>query len=266
MKVLNQMLELFSDLKVLNSDNVDITKTLNFINGWKITIKSILGLWETVSSRGICHMRTRRLNQDALEKFFDTIPQQSGNCINPTPIQFSRAFKKLFCLNYFQFSDNANCIDDLDDILLNLQPSEIKRFDILFPPDNIFQKTLSIVSNDYQNLQVPEENGLTYVAGYLFKRYLDKHSCESCKPYSKENINLNESNMFCYFKSYGDDTFGNLTMPSQNFLQYIKSLEKKFCKVFPELSVEPGVGSLIKEQLLDDLRYVLNSISFVLLL
>ncbi|KAK9732134.1 THAP domain [Popillia japonica] len=199
MKVLYEMLKVFSELKVFNHDNVDITKTLNFINGWKITIKSILELWKIVSSKGVNHMRTRRLNQDALENFFGT---------------FSRAFKKLFCLNYFQFADNSNCIEDLHNVLINLQPNEIKRLDILFPPDTIFQKALSIDSNDYQNFHLPEANALTY------------------------------------FKSYAKDTFGNLIMPGQDFLQYIKSLEEKFCKIFPELSVTPRVGLLIKEQLL----------------
>ncbi|KAI4468165.1 thap domain-containing protein 9 [Holotrichia oblita] len=104
MKVLDEMLELFRNLTILNENGVDVTKKMNFINGWRITITSILALWELMKNKGMKYLCTRRLNQDALENFFGTIRQQGGNCLNPTPIQFARAFKKLFCLNYFHCS------------------------------------------------------------------------------------------------------------------------------------------------------------------
>jgi len=57
---------------------------------------------------------TNRTNQDSLENFFGTSRIQNGNCINPTPIQFQRTFKKLFSLNVFKQSEGAYCIADLD--------------------------------------------------------------------------------------------------------------------------------------------------------
>jgi len=60
---------------------------------------------------------TRCLNQDCLENLFCYFRQQHGNNLNPTPIEFSRSFKKIFCANYFKHSPGANCIEDLDEIL-----------------------------------------------------------------------------------------------------------------------------------------------------
>jgi len=37
--------------------------------------------------------------------------------MNPTLVQFYYAFKKIFCLNYFQHSENSNCLQDFVDIL-----------------------------------------------------------------------------------------------------------------------------------------------------
>ena len=62
---------------------------------------------------------TRRLNQDLLENFFGSIRQQWGNSDNPTPLQFTRAFRKLFH-DYSLVLSSGNCTEDLDAILLRL--------------------------------------------------------------------------------------------------------------------------------------------------
>lgn len=60
---------------------------------------------------------TGRINQVFLENLFCTFHQQQCNNYNPTPIQLSRTFRKIFCLNFFQTLPGANCILDLDQIL-----------------------------------------------------------------------------------------------------------------------------------------------------
>jgi len=67
---------------------------------------------------------TSRLNTDRLENLFGMFRHQNGNNLNPTPVQFYCAFKKLFCLNYFKHSPNANCLTDLDTILSQLNVEE----------------------------------------------------------------------------------------------------------------------------------------------
>jgi len=99
---------------------------MKFINGWLVSITGLLLLWkDLISSRKLNQQEnyvlyTARLNQDCLKNLFCTLRQQNGNNTNPTPYQFLFAFKKYFLLNYFQHSENANCINDLDEILTQM--------------------------------------------------------------------------------------------------------------------------------------------------
>lgn len=123
-------------------------------------------LFEELKSCGFEYLLTRRLNQGSLENFFGKIRQQGGNAINPTPIQFSRAFKKLVGLNFFKYSENTNCEEDnLDSLKLFSEWSKIKN-----PKCNLFSttqtkfKTLQFSTdqirnvNDYRQHNFPQEN------------------------------------------------------------------------------------------------------------
>ncbi|KAJ8910631.1 hypothetical protein NQ315_012499 [Exocentrus adspersus] len=88
----------------------------------------------------------RKVNQDCIENFFGTIRQQGGNCINPTPIQFERAYRKLFCESYLH-SNTMNCGDDLDELLQKITAS-----DLAVPteePNEDDQQTKAISLPDY---------------------------------------------------------------------------------------------------------------------
>jgi len=63
---------------------------------------------------------------------------QQGNCLNPTPIQFIWAFKKMLYLNYFQYSPGANCINDFDQILCSDEPSSSKSLILEDPNKELF--------------------------------------------------------------------------------------------------------------------------------
>lgn len=95
--------------------------TMHFIYGFKLTISSIKALWDILKSKNYSFLMTRNLNQDCLENFFWQIRNCGGHCRNPTPIQFSRAFKKLFTLRCIN-EGSANCIDDVNVVLLNVTP------------------------------------------------------------------------------------------------------------------------------------------------
>jgi hypothetical protein len=60
---------------------------------------------------------TKSINYVLFTSRINQASQQQGNNLNPTLIQLCWVFKKIFCLNYFQTSPNANCIQDLDQIL-----------------------------------------------------------------------------------------------------------------------------------------------------
>lgn len=117
----------------------------SFIN-FQITIQSIKMLYEDLNKDGFKYLLTRRLNQDNLEKFFGAIRQQGGSCSEPTPIQFQRAFSKLFLCNMIQSSPDTNCEMDICEILLKAE--------------DIMKKTTLVQTN----LQQQDENKSSYTA------------------------------------------------------------------------------------------------------
>lgn len=250
---LDKMAEVFRNIRVINKFNgLDVTHRMNFINGWLISISSLKMLWHSLNpTKDQSYvLYTRRLNQDCLENLFCYFRQQHGNNTNPTPIDFSRSFKKHFCANYFKHSSGANCIEDLDQILVSQlpQPKEIINFDV--SDKNLFKfKCINIGIADYRQLNIPERNAFTYVCGYLMKKCLENHNCQVCSDYAYHQKQLDHSNLLCYFKAYPTRqnlTFGNLMMPHDTFYNFIYELENIFIHNFPSISYDDGVGAKLK--------------------
>lgn len=85
----------FKRLEIKDKNNVDITTKVKFINSLLISINSVINLYYYLrDNAGFQYILTRRLNQDCLENHFGKITNDNGNCINPTPIQFHRTFRK----------------------------------------------------------------------------------------------------------------------------------------------------------------------------
>ncbi|KAL1516170.1 hypothetical protein ABEB36_000089 [Hypothenemus hampei] len=87
-------------------------------------MNSLLALYDDIKLHTpfIC---TRNLNQDCLENMFGNIRMQGGNSTNPSPAHFQNCFKKIFCLNYFKHIEGANCIDDLNQLLVKFDFSHV---------------------------------------------------------------------------------------------------------------------------------------------
>lgn len=122
------------------------------------------------------YILTRRLNQDCLENFFGSIRQQGGNCLNPTPIQFARAFKKLFRIRFFKQINTTNCAPDKDEMLSEIKTATVETVISEFV-SSWTCKILNIPNHDYYTLDLPEENVFKYLCGFLIKKCLEIHSC-----------------------------------------------------------------------------------------
>jgi hypothetical protein len=68
----------------------------------------MLLLWDKLKAIGFKYLFTRRLCQDAPENYFGSVRQQDGNSINPTAIQFKRAFKKLYAVDFLRMNWSNN--------------------------------------------------------------------------------------------------------------------------------------------------------------
>lgn len=217
LQFLNDILIVFANMKILKN-NVNITKRVKFIEGWKQTINGVLSMRIYLKKEGVTNLYTRRLDQDGLENLFGKIRQQNGNCRNPTANQFAASYKKLFCLNYMNNSAGANCFGDFDEMLLSLRASNGDKLQVLFQ-ESTAHIPLNVDTTDYRNLNITEQNAFVYICGYLIKKCLVKHECETCTTYAREGTDLAEENLYSYFKAYEHEsgTFGKLCMPQNSF-------------------------------------------------
>lgn len=242
---LEEMDLLFKNLEVKSINGKNVTKQLKFIFGWRLTIKSILYLFKKLQGKGYKYLFTRNLNQDCLENFFGQIRNCSGNTKNPTPIQFRRSFKKMFTLKYFDQTEGANCMEDINEVLLNLSSKtvEVPQVPIAVTPR---YNPLKVYSNDYQTLKTPEGNALIYVTGYFLRKCLLRHSCDTCLEFSKLNTLDNQETTFCDLKAYSSSTSGGLTIPFRNIVEYVIELENIYVSKFGECASQENVGKTLK--------------------
>ncbi|KAJ3656018.1 hypothetical protein Zmor_015123 [Zophobas morio] len=249
LNLLNKMLIFFKTVQVLNSVNREVTNTIKSLHCWRITIKSTILLQKELN-KSIC---TRRLNQDCLENFFGAVRQQGGNCFNPTPVQFKRAFKKLFSMQFLQHSEGANSCNDFASMLVAIESKERNQCQII---NSILSRTTSahksveVDTTDYRHLDMGEQNSLSYVCGYLIKKCLMKHTCDTCSNFAVACKVLTDDKLLCHFNAFDDDApFGNLKMPDEAFIFYIATLEKQFASLFSINSILPSCGQNIKAAL-----------------
>ena len=234
-------------LQVFEGDK-NVTSRVKCLNGWLVTINATRLLWEQLKAQhGFKFLLTRRLNSDALENFFGAIRKQGGNSDNPTPVQFSRAFRKLFCSSFLS-SSTGNCAEDFDEVLATVgTPSSTP---VLIPtaPKPQPAGRLIIGATDYRETDITliQENTMAYVSDYLLHKCLRKHSCPACL---KEMVSgeLNDKNLLCFYTAYDQNTsdFGGLHCPSGSFLQYIIHLENIFVQQFSVYTKTSSVGSNI---------------------
>ena len=123
------------------------------------------------------------MNQDPLENFFGLIRQRGGNSDSPTPFQFTKAFRKLFFDNYLSPLPSCNCSTDSDTFLVTTKDqSSLSALPNPFPcTRKSTKKGPAIDAKDYKNEEVEKNlvsmNAITYIAGYLLRKCLDKHEC-----------------------------------------------------------------------------------------
>ncbi|TGZ53786.1 THAP domain-containing protein 9 [Temnothorax longispinosus] len=235
-------------IKVINKNGTYVK--VKCFECWQITIKSTIKLWEILKCYNFPYLRTRRINQDCLENFFDSIRQQC-NSSNPTPIQFVRAFKKLFSITFLKHPDTQNYAPDEDD-MLNLigTPNSISSTVSEFVPSSTCT-ILEIPNPDYYTMNLPEKNAFKYVCGYLIKKCLEIHSCDTCIAYVNKNKALDDTlddTTYSSFRAYENNEtnlFGNLHIASDDFSLYIYKLEEIFVKNLKKNCFQKNIGGYL---------------------
>ena len=226
---LNECIETFKKLRILTG------KTVPSINGWLITINSLILLWKDLNET--CNYKfllTNRLNQDCLENLFSVIRGKGGHRDNPTPCQFRTAFRQIVFDSLLEKSAMSNCKLDVDRVLLDISSfhtTTVKSSQNLSQvPPIVMDKMPSI---DVLHLPTTISiNACCYVAGYLL--YKLKISCELCRQKLILNsIPANDSRYSFYItKQYKE--FGKLMYPSQKLINFVDNLNRYVSFNFPQ--------------------------------
>ena len=69
----------------------------------------------------VTFLLTNRLNQDCLENLFSTLRFKGGNRDNPDAVEFRLGFRQVMVDAIMLPSTAANCEEDFDKIIVNLQ-------------------------------------------------------------------------------------------------------------------------------------------------
>jgi hypothetical protein len=240
-----EMKNIFLNMQVMRRGGKNVTRQMKCLQCWVVTINTLIQLWEEMGKGDLI---TRRLNSDPNENFFGTIRQQCGNATNPTAIQFTRAFKKLFLLQYFEHSQGANCLDDLSLALQSILAIPTEQLSITITNDVTSNtNTLAVYAADYRELDVPTTNKFVYISGYLYNKCLIQHSCETCKNYCLSN--LDETSLFTHLRSFhatDENVFGKFVVPAHPFVLYVVKLEEMFFEKFNSVAADLKVGHQLK--------------------
>lgn len=232
------------------------------LSGWLMNINALKLLWEILKSEyNFSFLLTSRLNQDSLENLFSVIRGRGGHRDNPDPVHFHSAFKQVLVQNMFVPAPSSNCKDDSGEYLLNIDDFSI-RTDIPLVFTDSAKATdgvtpLLAASEAFSKLHCGEmsdsiyENTLTYIAGYVCRKVLDKHNCAKCRLTMLRNdtSTLGDKDLFCAHKAYNSShsSFGGLKAPSNFVFMLMGECERVFDCLFDTFKYSFGVRQKLIE-------------------
>ncbi|CAI6377798.1 unnamed protein product [Macrosiphum euphorbiae] len=159
-------------------------------------------------------LMTNRLTQDALENFFSLMRQKNGYNRNPTARTFRCCFGHICTYSLMQCSTCcSNCEDDDDNYLTT---ADVENVTVVPGPVVVedLNETLESVSSFSETSGSPkttfeatpislETCSITYFAGYLAKKCIQKFNCEMCKFNLITKTNKNDENqLLLHNKTY----------------------------------------------------------------
>ena len=201
-----------------------------------VTINAILLIWEPLKTNyEFKSLLTRRLNTDPLEKVFGSIRQQGGISDNSTPVQCTRAFRKLFSalflthlLGIVQRISMMSRASALKSPMFQLWLLHHLSFKCLKP------WTLGqLTTGSWMLVLISWEQMQLHVSGCLLQKWFKQHCCQTCTTALISNELDDGRKLFSYFKAYESDkgTFGALHAPTIPYLEYVTQLEDLFILV-----------------------------------
>jgi hypothetical protein len=241
------------------------------LSGWLMNIAALKMLWEILQAEySFSFLLTSRLNQDSLENLFSVIRGKGGHRDNPDPVHFRSAFKQVVVQNMFVPAPGSNCEDDSGEYLLNIEDFSVNTDTPLQLTDSVSSHVITVTMPllsasesllKLDNAELMEDgiydNTLTYIAGYVCRKVLDKHDCDICKStmLRADTSVIGSGDLFCAHKAYNTSRscFGGLKAPSDFMFKLMNECEHVFNTAFESMKYSPGIRSKLVEAVSDHL-------------
>ncbi|XP_063544163.1 uncharacterized protein LOC134752385 [Cydia strobilella] len=221
-KFLKEIVEYFNTIQIVDKHgNVIESK---FVTGLKFTVKSIKSLAADLKKSNVNYLLTKNLSKDFMQDYFKDVKRVSEL---PTPIAFTRGFRKLFLSNILNNTKKTATGDDMMGTLVKI--SEYVKSDMDKKEETDEATCLSIGINDYK-IRWPSNE---YIAGYILRKCLENHTCEKavkniCDYYNFEKQSYDVLlKTFQFYNNKNVDKLCNIRPPVQ-LLEFVNLMEKRF--------------------------------------
>ncbi|KAH9374482.1 hypothetical protein HPB48_023054 [Haemaphysalis longicornis] len=200
------------------------------IRGWRVTIQSVLMLWEELSQNfDFDCLLTRNLQQDPLENFFGSVRQKHGCNEHPNVLQFIAALKHISVGKLFNLTSRGNCEIQDTYVLARLaqgNPNEAPLLEVAEFPSS------SEVSAEGLP-DILEQNTLFCFSGHLVQQFLKSRPAEcACGPLlrNEKAVFSGSHQILALLRSHDEPggLFGQFTAPSHGFFEAVMDMEKEF--------------------------------------
>ena len=246
-KNFNQMLtQVWKDVLVwLSSLQSGSVRKLPCMDGWVISINSLLSLWQELhDNHDINLFFTKRLNQDCLEKLFSVIRGKGvggggGHIDYPSATEFRQFLRQVMVDSVLLQSDLSNCEEDNDHFILDLETLKSQHTplpaleDVPLPlhhqdDDNTALIALAFAIPFQDEVSIEEAIILAYIAGFIVRK-LQKKVCPDCQSVLRGSVDENRRDLtFPQRKQLPDLKGEGLFIPSRGLVQVLESLEMVF--------------------------------------
>lgn len=244
---------MLSMLETLQSAKFVDTKQPPCLKGLKLSTNAVLQLAEDLRTNyDIPLTHTRRLNQDPLENLFAVVRQQHGCSVNPSPRQFEGGMRQIFILNLSKISAKTNCENDCNKTFAKLSKLKTLPVQKIAEPEmenipNTFDIEDCVDLVDKEISDFGEDNAITYIGGFLTKKFFAQHSCETCKKILEGDSDrtFEDRKLFTFLKTYGD-TNGLIHITDLAFIT-VKSWEMQFQKNIDSIIHSTHISKVLKD-------------------
>lgn len=250
---LNDMLQLFRSLK-LSDERVDC----KFIQGFQITITSILQLFEHLQAEGYTYLPTRSLNSEYIEKFLTQVRKKSGIVSAPTSWQVVSTYRNSLLCNCIKPLERKTSAEDLSKWVMQIQSNKFKKVlnkDALESDEEV-QNNFKILSSDYNKQEFDTKHCLFEVSHFLLAKCAEKHECRFFKSYTRPYKNIPdfiEENRYQGYKEYSKDKCKSLlVIPCDNFVQFVKKIDARFVPCFRMANARKNIREILYNSIIDE--------------